>query len=110
MRPYCSSQMDLSLQGQMQGARARCMVGACGHTCFASGLSPLPLAVAVGVLIPSLAKGAVTDPSGDNSLFAAAAAVDLVVFAGVVSCSLPKGVAGGLAGETLSLAGSASMS
>lgn len=94
-------------------ARCTCKVhvqGACAHTCFASGLSPLPLAVAVGVLIPSLAKGQVTDPSGDNSLFAAAAAVDLVVLAGVVSCSLPKGVAGGLAGETLSLAGSASMS
>ncbi len=64
--------------------------------------------------MPSLAKGEVTDPSGDTSLFAAAAAaaaaVDLVVFAGVVSCSLPKGVAGGLAGETLLLAGSASMS
>ncbi len=68
--------------------------------------------------MPSLAKGEVTDPSGDTSLFAAAAAaaaavaaaLDLVVFTGVVSCSLPKGVAGGLAGETLLLAGSASMS
>jgi len=64
--------------------------------------------------MPILAKGEVTDPSGDTSLFAAAAAaaaaVDLVVFTGVVSCSLPKGVAGGLAGETLLLAGSASMS
>jgi len=64
--------------------------------------------------MPSLAKGEVTDPSGDTSLFAAAAAaaaaVDLVVFTGVVSCRLPKGVAGGLAGETLLLAGSANMS
>ncbi len=60
--------------------------------------------------MPSLANGEVTDPSGDTSLIAAAAAVDLVVFTGVVSCSLPKGVAGGLAGETLLLAGSASMS
>jgi len=66
--------------------------------------------LAVGVLMPSLAKGEVTDSSGDTALFAAAAAVDLVVFTGVVSCSLPKGVAGGLAGETLLLAESASIS
>ena len=95
----------------MQGADASWGGTPVAHTCSASGLFLLP--VDVGVLMPLFANGDITDPSGDTSLFAAAAAaaaVDLVVFTGVVSCSLPKGVAGGLAGETLSVAGSASMS
>ena len=80
------------------------------HTCSVPGFAPLPLAL--GVVIPSLANGDVTDPSGGALLLAAAAvAVDRVILSGVVSCSLPKGVAGALAGEILlSLAGSASMS
>lgn len=80
------------------------------HTCSVPGCAPLPLAL--GVVIPSLANGEVTDPSGGVLLLAAAAvAFDLVILSGVVSCSLPKGVAGALAGEILlSLAGSASMS
>ena len=78
---------------------------------FAAAAALLPS----GVLIPSLANGEVTDPVGEVSICAAsaasppfaaaaaaawAAAVALVVLAGVVSCSLPKGVAGGLGGDT----------
>ena len=61
--------------------------------------------------MPSLANGDVTAPPTDTPgewssfeavpLAAAAAAVALVVLRGVVSWSLPKGVAGGLGGDTL---------
>ena len=61
--------------------------------------------------MPSLARGEVTPPLGDTPgdlssvvplpLAAAAAAVALVVLMGVVSCSLPKGVAGALPAAAL---------
>ena len=70
-----------------------------------------PFDLAVGVLMPSLANGETTTPPGDTAgdpssfevapLAAAAVAVALVVLRGVVSCSLPKGVQGGLGGDTL---------
>lgn len=71
--------------------------------------------MAIGVLMPSLASGEMTTPPGDtvgdpssfeaSALVAAAEAIALVVLRGVVSCSLPKGVEGGLGGDTLMLSG-----
>ena len=73
-----------------------------GRTCRLSGWG-CPLSLSWGVWIPSLARGEVAPPPGDTSgdlscalLAAAAVAVALVVLMGVVSCSLPKGVAGAL--------------